>query len=330
MRRAGGRPAKDPSEKAAPRAKTWSGVVPEYTEDDTRRVRAITAKRLAMRTIGTELHVFVVLADQVSAATLGRRIGIVASWEKGDGSSAHWQSIRSTHIVVHDGTHQGRQLPFPASQQPLSMAAPAPSPSPLALREEPRGPSEEWDAAPSEGWDLARAIAEYELTPLRATREPYALFDSVPVPVPPALSPPVPLTPPRIMAESGVLPEEVAANGGGEKLEAGDILEWDVEWRPEEFRSEPPGFRRASEALTKRRKSSSSAAHSQPRMKMPESARIDLDWGGFMRREALLGGLEKPPKHNYQNAWMEDQYRRGSPLDLVPLYSHLHSHLRPA
>ena len=87
VRRARGRPAKDPSERAAPRAKTWSGVVSECTEDESIRVRAFTAKRLAVRIVGTELHVFVVLAEKVSAAALGRRIGIVASWISGTADS---------------------------------------------------------------------------------------------------------------------------------------------------------------------------------------------------------------------------------------------------
>ena len=106
----------------ATRAKTWCGVVTGFTSADCERVRAFDAKRVAMRIMGSDLQVFVVVASIVSAAALGRRMGIVASWEKGDGSPAHWQRILSTHTVVLDTTHQGKR------QRPAEIAQDTPAP----------------------------------------------------------------------------------------------------------------------------------------------------------------------------------------------------------
>jgi hypothetical protein len=76
------------------RARTWTGVVTEFTAADCERVRrAFAARRVATRIVGTRICTWsvVVLADKVSAATLSReRMRVHVTWEhQGDGLPAY-------------------------------------------------------------------------------------------------------------------------------------------------------------------------------------------------------------------------------------------------
>ena len=183
-----------PSEKAAPaRAKTWSGVVTAFTPADRERVRAFDdANRVAMRIVGTELHVFVVLAAVVSAATLGRRMGIAATWEKSDGSPAHWLSIKSTYTILHDATHQGKkQLSLEITQHcgarsllPTSETSTTPAQSQVSQQRQPS-----LALAPPEVAPAADDILG--LPPLQATGEkPVPMCAAPPLELPPPIPPP--------------------------------------------------------------------------------------------------------------------------------------------
>ena len=70
-------------------------MVKDFTAADRERVRTFAARRVATRIVGTDMHVVVVLADKVSAATLSERMRVHATWKKGDGSTGYWQRIRA-------------------------------------------------------------------------------------------------------------------------------------------------------------------------------------------------------------------------------------------
>ena len=190
-------PAAGPSAEAttSARSKTWAGVVTGFTAADLERVRAFSARRLATRVVGTELHVFVVLPDKASAAVVGRSMGITATWQKADGSS--WGTIQSTHDVVVDAAHQGKRLREGESQQPLPRPALDPSPDPERAARARAGLASLLQQIHANDPTAAQDVLQDPLTenifrdlgPLRATREPMGSPPSRSKPVPPPSSP---------------------------------------------------------------------------------------------------------------------------------------------
>ena len=189
-------PAAGPSAEAttSARSKTWAGVVTGFTAADLERVRAFSARRLATRVVGTELHVFVVLPDKASAAVVGRSMGITATWQKADGSS--WSTIQSTHDVVVDAARQGKRLREGESQQPLPHPAPIyPDPSTAARAR--AGLAALLQQIQANDPTAAQDVLQDPLTenifrdlgPLRATREPMGSPPSRSKPVTPPSSP---------------------------------------------------------------------------------------------------------------------------------------------